>query len=270
MRTGACGPAHEDRGVIASLPMYDRAETRDATDRLWQAIARALRARGIDAPDALARDGDPWAHWRAPNLLLSQTCGLPFRATLHEILTLVGTPDYALPGCPPGHYCSVIVARREATPGDGACLAFNDGLSQSGWAAALDWAAATGRRFGALLRTGTHAASARAVAEGRADLAAIDAVTWRLLRRHEGWTAALQVIDATPPTPGLPLVTGAGRDPAPLAAAVAHAIAALAPSDADALGLRGLARIPTEAYLAMPLPPSPAAYAAETGARPIN
>ena len=256
--------------MIASLPMYDRAETRGATDRLWDGIARALGAQGIDAPAALARDGDPWTHWRAPDLLLSQTCGLPFRATLHETLTLVATPDYALQGCPPGHYRSVIVARPGATRGDRARLAFNDGLSQSGWAAALDWAAETGQRFGGLLQTGAHAASARAVAEGRADLAAIDAVTWRLLTRHEGWTAALQVIDATPPTPGLPLVTRAGHDPAPLAAAVAHAIAALAPSDADALGLRGLARIPTEAYLAMPLPPSPAAYAAETGARPIN
>ena len=250
--------------MIAALPMYDREETRAATDRLWAAVARRLRAGGTDAPEALTRGADVWQVWRAPDLVLAQTCGLPYRARLKDDVALVATPDYALPGCPPGHYCSVVVARPRAVP-ERPVLAYNEGLSQSGWAAALDWAGEQGLRFGGLLRTGAHAASIAAVAEGRADLAAIDAQTWRLARRHGAVPEGLREIARTDPVPGLPLIAAAGRDPARLAEAVRAAIAALAPPDREALALAGLVRIPPEAYLALPIPPSPEAYAAERG-----
>lgn len=251
--------------MIAALPMYDREETRAATDRLWSAIAARLSANGFEAPDRLTRGADAWAIWRAPDLLLAQTCGLPYRARLREAVTLVATPDYALPGCPPGHYRSVIVARPGALP-DRPRLAYNEGLSQSGWAAALDWALGAGLRFGGLLRTGAHAASIAAVAQGRADLAAIDAQTWRLACRHGAVPAGLHEIARTAPGPGLPLIAAAGLDAEALAEAVEGAIAATMPDDRAALGLAGLARIPAEAYLALPIPPSPEAYAAESGA----
>jgi ABC-type phosphate/phosphonate transport system substrate-binding protein len=255
--------------VIAALSMYDRPEVRDATDRLWAAIAGRLRAAGIGAPDALARDVDPWEVWQSADLLLAQTCGLPFRSRLWGRVALVATPDFGLSGCPPGHYRSVIVARAGdgVTPAArrGPRLAYNEGLSQSGWAAALDWCAARGVSLSAILETGSHAASAAAVAEGRADLAAIDAVTWRLLRRHAPVAATLREVDRTPPMPGLPLITARNRDPRPLAAAVESAIDDLAPTDRAALGLAGLARIPAEAYTAFPIPPSPEAFAHETG-----
>jgi ABC-type phosphate/phosphonate transport system substrate-binding protein len=124
-------------------------------------------------------------------------------------------------------------------------------------------------RFGRLLRTGAHAASIAAVAEGRADLAAIDAQTWRLACRHGSGPAGLRELARTSPVPGLPLIAAAGRDPAPLAEAVESAIAAITPDDRAALGLAGLARIPAEAYLALPIPPSPEAYAAEHGIRGV-
>ncbi len=251
--------------MIAGLPMYDRPETRGATDRLWSAIAVRLRATGIAAPEALTRGADPWSLWRDPDLLLAQTCGLPYRARLHREVTLVATPDYGVAGCPPGHYRSVVVVRSGEGVPPAPRLACNDPLSQSGWAAALDWAAARGVTFRAVLETGAHAASARTVAEGRADIAAIDAVTWRLLTRVEPAAATLQVIDRTAPRPGLPLIAGPGRDPASLAAAVEGAIAALATEDRAALGLVGLARLPAAAYLALPIPPDPAAYAARMG-----
>ena len=250
--------------MIAALPMYDREETRAATDRLWTAIAARLRDGGVEAPDALTRGADPWQVWRAPDLVLAQTCGLPYRARLKDAVTVVATPDYALPDCLPGHYCSVVVARTGALP-NRPVLAYNEGLSQSGWAAALDWAEGEALCFGGLLRTGAHAASLAAVAEGRADLAAIDAQTWRLARRHGAVPEGLREIARTDPVPGLPLIAAAGQDPARLAEAARAAIAALAPLDRDALALAGLVRIPPEAYLALPIPPSPEAYAAERG-----
>lgn len=241
--------------MIAALPMYDRPEIRPATDALWAAIRDALQDRGIDAPEGLTRTDDLWAIWRDPALILAQTCGLPFRARLHPAVGLVATPDYGLPGCAPGHYNSVVIAR-EATPPDRPRIAINDPLSQSGWAALRAWAAAQGLVLGAVTITGAHAASARAVADGQADLAAIDAQTWRLLMRHGGADPGLEIA-RTPPTPGLPLITAGTRDPAPIRAALDAAAAALPPAVLAALDLRGFVKIAAADYLAVPTPPNP-------------
>jgi len=243
---------------LASLPMYDRPETRGALDRLWQGV----RARLGEGPAHLTREGDPWDHWRAPDLVLSQTCGYPFRARLHDRVTLVGAADHRLEGCPPGHYRSALVARANdprERPADfaGARLAYNEALSQSGWAAAQNLARAQGFAFGPALRTGAHANSARAVAEGRADIAALDAVTWRLIARHDPMAGALRVVGHTPPTPALPFITASGRDPGLIFDALSGAIAALAPADREELSLFGLVRVSAAAYLAVPNPPPP-------------
>lgn len=240
--------------MIAALPMYDLPEIRGATDRFWALVRDALRAGGVPAPDLLSHGGDPWEIWLSPELVLAQTCGLPFRARLHDRVTLVSTPDYGLAGCPASHYNSVIITRMGD---DGSRAAINDPLSQSGWAALRDWAAAEGRAIAVSLISGGHEASARAVLDGRADLAAIDAQTWRLLCRHRPWTADLRVLAQTPPTPGLPLVTARGRDPVPFRAALDAALAALGRDDRAALGLVGFTAIPPAHYLALPVPPAP-------------
>ena len=85
--------------MIASLPMYDLPDCRLANDRYWLLIRDALRSAGLMAPDALTRDmPDFMAHWQRPDLVLSQTCGYPFRAVLHSKVTLIGTPDFGLEG----------------------------------------------------------------------------------------------------------------------------------------------------------------------------
>jgi ABC-type phosphate/phosphonate transport system substrate-binding protein len=248
--------------MIASLPMYDWPQVRPATDRLWALIRDNLRDAGQTAPDALDRTTAPWDCWLNPALTLSQTCGMPYRTRLHGQVTMVGTPDFALPDASPGHYYSQLVVRADA-PGELADfvtgrLAFNALDSQSGWAAPQNHVAAFGARFCHVLQTGAHRDSARAVAEGRADIAAIDAVTWRLYTAHfPQESARLRVLGHTHPTPGLPLITAVGRDPAPIFAAISAAFAALAPQDRAALGLFGLASIPADAYLSVPTPPAP-------------
>lgn len=251
--------------MIASLGMYDRAETAGANDRLWAAIRDRLRASGVAAPDALTRgDGAYWAAWQSPDLVLSQTCGYPYRARLHGSVTLVGSPDYGLPDCPAGYYYSVFIARAD-DPRDLAALAqarfaYNEALSQSGWAAPQTHVAALGLpplRPG--LCSGGHRLSALAVAEGRADLASIDAVTWALMLRHDPWTAQLRVVGHTQPaTPALPLIAGLGADAGLYATAISAAIAELDQTDRDTLHLRGLVRIDAADYLAVPTPPTPA------------
>ena len=241
--------------MIAALPMYDRPELRAETDALWASMRDALRGRGLDAPDSLTRDRDIWDIWQSPDLVLAQTCGLPFRTRLAGRVRLVATPDYGLPGCPPGHYCSVILARSADLPAP-LRVAINDPLSQSGWAALHAWADARGLALGPVDVTGSHAASARAVANGEADLAAIDAQTWRLLVRHDGADPALEIA-RTPPTPGLPLITADAHDPARLRSALVAALAALPLATRDALYLRGFVQIDANRYLAIPIPPNP-------------
>ena len=251
--------SNADPAMIASLPMYDRPEARAANDRLWQAVRDALG----HGPAALTRGGDARADWLAPDLLLSQTCGLPYRTRLRGRVALLGAPDLGLPGCPPGHYRSLFVVRRDAQGARLADftaqrLAYNEGGSQSGWAAPVLHARGLGLRFGRTVRTGAHADAARAVATGRADIAAIDAASWRLIRRHDDFADRLRVLDATAPTPGLPYVTAAARDPAPIRAALRRGIAALDPGSRAVLGLRALVDIPEGAYLRLPVPPPPA------------
>jgi ABC-type phosphate/phosphonate transport system substrate-binding protein len=104
--------------------------------------------------------------------------------------------------------------------------------------------------------------SAEAVAEGRADIAALDAVTHMLLLDQEPGITRLRVVAVTTPTPGLPLITAPGGPADVLFRAFEAAATALAPEDRQTLHLRGVTRIPTEAYLAVPNPPPPEAMAA--------
>jgi hypothetical protein len=90
--------------------------------------------------------------------------------------------------------------------------------------------------------SGAHAASVPLVVAGGADLAAIDAVSWRLARRFLPEAGRLRVLMLTEPTPGLPYVAAAGVDTRP------HADALEAAGGDGELGLVGFARLPAEAW----------------------
>ena len=92
----------------------------------------------------------------------------------------------------------------------------------------------------------------------RADIAAVDAVTWRLIQRHDPHAARLREIGRTAPTtPALPFITGRGQDAPRIRKALADAIAALAPAERDALSLYGVVQIAKAEYRAVPNPPPP-------------
>lgn len=243
--------------------MYDRAQTAAANDRLWAQVRDGLRARGIAAPDALTRgEAAYWPAWQSPDLVFSQTCGYPYRALLHESVTLVGTPDYGLPGCPPGHYNSVFVVRakdprQSVTDFSTARFAFNEAMSQSGWAAPQTHASALGFAFRDLVPTGGHRLSAQAVVDGRADIAAMDALTYRLCQRFDPFMSELREVGRTQPTPALPYIAAAGVDAEALFAALAEAIAQMSEADRDLLSLRGVVRLQPALYHSVPTPPTP-------------
>ncbi len=200
--------------MLASLPMYDFPEIREATDSFWAAIAKAYGTSG-----GLTRDEDWTAPWRNPDLLFSQTCGYPFTHEYAGVLKYVATPHYAADGCDGPNYCSIIFARKSAPLETfrGKIAAFNNRDSMSGMLALqLVFApmARQGQFFTRAIETGGHLGSLQALQEGRADVCATDCVTVALLKKY-----CPQVLDGlveivrSPSVPGLPFVTRGGNVP---------------------------------------------------------
>ena len=238
-------------GFLAALPMYDWPELRAETDAQWAAIRDRLRGAGIAAPERLARENtasgglDLAALWRHPRLLLGQACWGPMEAGLSTQVQVVGQPDYS--DCEGGQgelYSSAVVMRRPQTrvqpPPDGRAVlqlgllrgkrfAFNSTDSLSGFLAPGRDLEALGESlavFSECIETGGHRASLRAVAEGRADVAAIDCRSWSLFNRLEpDVSARLQVAGWTARRRGLPFITARATPPR-IVAALRAALAA--------------------------------------------
>jgi ABC-type phosphate/phosphonate transport system substrate-binding protein len=236
---------------LATLPMYDWPETQDANDRLWKALLSSLRDHGLEAPESLSRDMDPMDVWQSSNLVLGQTCGLPYVQLLTPKVSLVGTPAYDIE-CGAGSYYSVIIVHEESdiyslADLSGKTLGVNDALSQSGYAAFyyhLRSASFPQKLIGAHHLTGSHRNSITAIASARVDVAAIDAVSWELAKRHEPMSAKLRVLECTEPTPGLPLITAVYKgndDLSKLRDSVVEAMASLEEDCRDDLLLMGFA-----------------------------
>ncbi len=246
----------------ASLPMYDLPELRRASDCWWAGIARHLRALGMPGvPASLSRVDDAEALWRDPGLLFSQTCGYPLTRTLASTVQVIGTPVYRAPGCEGSRYASALVigTRNPAASLQelrGGICAINSTESHSGCNVLRYMLAplAGGRPFFArVVESGSHRASLRRVAEGAADLCAVDCVTHALLARHAPDALdGTRVLGYSPTAPGLPYITGAGMsspDLERLRRALRRAVAdpALASARA-ALLIEGIEHLPDSAY----------------------
>lgn len=242
--------------MIATLPMYDRPETMAANDRLWGLIRKEL---GF-GPAELTRSDDLWDLWTSPDLVLAQTCNLPFRLCLHGKVQLLGSPDYQLPGCPPGYYNSVLIARADDHRSLSELLAarvlINQDHSQSGFGALWFHAADLGTQPNVTGETGGHVRSAHAVAEGHGDLAALDAMSWRLIKRHDPHAAELREVARTVPTPATPFITSLSQDPALIRAAMQRAIARLDEKTREAISLYAICALKESTYLDLPNPPA--------------
>lgn len=240
--------------MIASLPMYWDDASAPAWRAMWAQFQSIASRHGLDLPSLTEPQDLPadWTdHWMDPDLILSQTCSLPLRTKLKDSVTYVGTFDYGLP-CPSGQYYSARIARHGPCPHPR--LAINGYDSQSGWAAAqTEYETGVIRE---VIVTGSHAASAFAVAQGTADVAYLDAVTLRHLQdQNPDVLAALQVTQNTRPTPGLPLITAKGRDPMPLRAALQEAAETLRWHANQSLwGLRSFHVLDPAEYFAQPIP----------------
>lgn len=241
--------------------MYDWPETTPDWDRFWEKLREAIESKGVPAPQCLARTGDHRADWTDPDLLVGQTCGWPFVSHLVGKVEPFARFDFGLGGTK-GNYHSVIIAssaQKEALAlimDQGAAIAINGFDSQSGFRSLSTLLAAPLElpvdRF---VVTGGHRNSVKAVAEGQAAFAAIDAVSWRLAQQYEPAANRVREIGRTGSAPGLPLITSlkyAQFGPA-LLQAMADTVAMLAPQ--MAIGLKGVVAAKAADYAVLSNPP---------------
>ncbi|PJK30402.1 hypothetical protein CVT23_07025 [Minwuia thermotolerans] len=242
--------------------MYDWPVLQPANDRFWRTLVERLRDAGIDAPGELNRHDNHAALRGRDDLLLAQTCGLPFNTRLKDRVRYVATPVHAMEGCREARYSSAIVTRRGFDPDRrtpealrGLRLAVNGTDSWSGYEVVKRWFAAGGTPMPAPhLVSGGHLRSMQAVAEGQADVAAIDAIALGLARNHLPELAGhLQVIGWTESRPAPPFVTAGPADDETVAAlrTALHDALATEPGIREALGLRSVAVLAADAYAAM-------------------
>lgn len=242
--------------MIASLPMYHRPELIDAHNEYWQLIRKYLGEAGIDSPEKLSQDAGELKVWTRPDLVFSQTCSYPYRKLIHKQVTLIGTPDFGVEGCPPGYYRSAFIVRKSDSRENlaehqNSLFAFNMETSQSGYVAAMAETVKHGFLFQNKICSGGHSNSARLVATKEAEIATIDAVSLKLMEHYEDFYADLKIIDWTTPTPGLPYITAGGADGAVFFDAVKAALDALSDEARKKLMIKDLIKIPKETYLAI-------------------
>lgn len=203
--------------------MYDAGSARAANDALWRAWSRRLREAGINVPEGLGleRVRSPEETWRHPDTLIAQACSLPWVLFLQESSRIFAIPRYRVPGCEGLGYRSVLVVRvgseREDLEGyGGSVVAVNGTNSHSGhtvWSMELARQSLPMPFFATARISGSHAESLRMVAEGNADIAAIDCVALAHLRADGNpYLPRVRAIGETPSAPALPLITSATRD----------------------------------------------------------
>ncbi len=243
--------------AIVSLPMYDWPEVQTYNDQFYKELRTSFADQGFVAPTVLDRTKTPIEQWLDSNLLLSQTCGLPFKTVLKDRVSLVGTPAYGI-NCGAGSYYSVIVVHQDASVDTldelkGLTFAYNDKGSQSGYAALLYTLCSVGNAedFRSSYESGSHRKSIQDVATGRADFAAIDALSWELALRHEPAAQKLRVIATSEPTPTLPFITArrSRKEVERLHMAVVDAMVRLREETREALLLIGFSPLKERDYV---------------------
>lgn len=185
--------------------------------------------------------------WLHPALLFAQTCWGPMELGLSKHVQVVGQPSYdAYEGGQGELYSSALVMRKGEgpevrSPADGSPLlpldlirgkrfTFNNLDSMSGLIGLTRDLVAMDESldlFASRSESGGHRSSIVAIAEGKADVAAIDCESWALAQRFEPAAREVRVIGWTGRRKGLPYITAAAT-PEKTVRAMREALAGLA------------------------------------------
>lgn len=187
----------------------------DASKAAWQALCSDL----LETRNTVVFDCDDDTY-RSRAMLLGHTCGYPLLKKWQSSHDPVCVPIFDIPGCEGANYCSWFICAREnpAISLDafrGGRAAINSRNSNSGMnvlryavSELIDRSTLPIRFFGQVIITGGHAASLQAVAEGEADIAAIDAVSFHHLQRTQpAMCDRTRIIGPSISLPGLPFIS---------------------------------------------------------------
>ena len=190
------------------------------TDNLrasWQALYDHFIHLASDTHniDPVLRFDTDEASLRDDNLLVGHTCGYPLMKNLQDKLSPICVPVFDVDGCD-GRYCSSTFITSDSSNIQSlsdsyqGIAAFNGRDSNSGMNVLRQAIApmSQGRPFFShLIESGSHKQSLIEVNEGRADVAAIDSVSFALIA--DAWpelVAKLRVFSYSAKTCGLPFV----------------------------------------------------------------
>ncbi|WP_185968532.1 PhnD/SsuA/transferrin family substrate-binding protein [Paracoccus sp. M683] len=217
----------------AALPMYDWPEVRVETLAFWQGIR--ARVPGLPELSHPVEMDDLLAIWRDRRTVMTECCWGTVDLGMCTAQQILAQRSYdGVHGGEGIYYRSALIMRQgiSAQPGQRAVIpdgiqhlpwAANQPDSRSGWLGIAEDAALSAER---VLWTGAHRASIRAVAEGQADIAAIDCLSWQLAQAYEPAAQGLVVVGWTAPRPGIFFTTGLDSPP-DLVAALRAALLAM-------------------------------------------
>lgn len=201
----------------AELLMYNAPARVRESSEAW--LARILRLLGSERSGWHSED--LYGLWLQPRLLLAQTCGYPLVSRLHGKVRLLGRPHYQLADSQDGWHCSLLLVRRDdprqtldALYGSrGVVNGFDSNSGMNLLRHSLAPLQRDGRFFAQLQVSGSHRESLRRVAEGQADLAAVDSVTFAYLARFAPQeVAGVHILARSAPSPTLPYIGAASLD----------------------------------------------------------
>jgi ABC-type phosphate/phosphonate transport system substrate-binding protein len=211
--------------LICAYPMYQLPEVEHFVDSWWQGLRRHLVEQGLSEeiiPKQLINPTDYYAHWRDHRLLLSQTCGYPLTHDLQGQVQYVATHSYHTPFSQGPSYCSLVLVRDTDSAQHlqamfNTRVAVNSQDSQSGYHSLRGLIAPMAQGegfFSKVIESSSHRKSMALVAQGEADVCAIDCVTYSLLQVHAPSSLAkLRILTTTQSAPSLPYITSVSTSP---------------------------------------------------------
>jgi hypothetical protein len=187
----------------AALPWYDFPSTQRVLDAVWQETMSQLRAAGVKHNLGALDHTTPHRQLlEYPQLALSQCCGLDLCRSYTDNVVPFAVPVISALPVAAGQYFSYIVSRSGADL-ERPRVVINDCSSHSGHTALRLWLVANKIANYTTFESGSHAESIAALNSGRADVAAIDALTWRFLAPEN-----LHILDTSEPVLAPPFIMG--------------------------------------------------------------
>ena len=229
----------------------------------WQALFEGflLTNELATSVESIIRFDTDFDLLRNPDMLLGHTCGYPLMRFLRNDCHPVCVPLFDVDGCNGKYYSSHIVVSIDneismLAECHNKIAAINGHDSNSGMNVLRHAVALPGNQppfFSKVIVSGSHFNSLSAVANGEADVAAIDSVSFALIK--DEWPeliAGVKTIGYSEATCGLPLVMPASErenlDPKGITLALNQALSGLSDNHRNALHLTGFEDVVIDDY----------------------